>query len=110
MRRTTRSAMRLVAILFALWAWRQPTAPGHAVEEDRLQLYLPLVGADWQRLDYRQEMRSFMQGISEYGENTRPGFLIIPQNGATALIKPTLGNGQYARAVLECMECCTMAF
>ena len=104
MRRTTRSAMRLVAILFALWAWRQPTAPGHAVEEDRLQLYLPLVGADWQRLDYRQEMRSFVQGISQYGENTRPGFLIIPQNGQELLTLDGEASGPPATAYVAAIH------
>ncbi len=30
---------------------------------------------------YRQEMRSFVQGISTWAKSIKPGFLIIPQNG-----------------------------
>jgi len=33
-------------------------------------------------LDYRQEMRKFVQGISVYAKEINPDFAIIPQNGA----------------------------
>ncbi|MFB6319449.1 endo alpha-1,4 polygalactosaminidase [Saccharicrinis sp. FJH54] len=32
-------------------------------------------------IDYRQEMRDFVIGISDYARNTEPGFIVIPQNG-----------------------------
>src|SRR5512133_2035656 len=32
-------------------------------------------------VNYRQEMRSFVAGISSYAKSVRPGFLVIPQNG-----------------------------
>lgn len=32
-------------------------------------------------IDFRQEMRDFVKGISEYGKTIQPGFIIIPQNG-----------------------------
>ena len=33
-------------------------------------------------LDFKQEMRDFVTGISEYAKGINPGFCIIPQNGA----------------------------
>jgi len=32
-------------------------------------------------VDYKQEMREFVIGISEYSKSVHPGFIIIPQNG-----------------------------
>ncbi len=32
-------------------------------------------------IDYQQEMRNFVQEISEYGRNQNPNFIVIPQNG-----------------------------
>ncbi|MBN2443345.1 MAG: endo alpha-1,4 polygalactosaminidase [Spirochaetales bacterium] len=31
--------------------------------------------------DFRQDMRDFVQGMSRYAKNSKPGFFIIPQNG-----------------------------
>lgn len=31
--------------------------------------------------DFKQEMRTFVEGLSAYGKNIRPGFVVIPQNG-----------------------------
>lgn len=36
-------------------------------------------------IDYRQEMRDFVIGISDYSKSIKPGFLIIPQNGIEIL-------------------------
>ncbi len=33
-------------------------------------------------INYKQEMRNFVQKISSYGKEIKPNFLIIPQNGA----------------------------
>ena len=33
-------------------------------------------------IDYKQEMRNFVQGISRYAKGIKPNFAIIPQNGA----------------------------
>ena len=33
-------------------------------------------------IDYKQEMRNFVQNLSAYAKNIHPGFLIIPQNGS----------------------------
>ena len=32
-------------------------------------------------VDYKQEMREFVIGISEYAKSVHPDFIIIPQNG-----------------------------
>lgn len=32
-------------------------------------------------IDYRQSMRDFVQGISEYAKESDPNFIVIPQNG-----------------------------
>ena len=32
-------------------------------------------------INYRQEMRNFVQGISTYAKTIHPGFIVIPQNG-----------------------------
>jgi cysteinyl-tRNA synthetase len=59
-------------------------------------------------IDYKQEMREFVIGISEYGKINNPDFVIIPQNGIelvtsngeesgppnTAYINAIDGNGQ----------------
>jgi len=36
-------------------------------------------------IDYRQEMRGFVKGISSYAKEQKLGFLIIPQNGETVI-------------------------
>lgn len=59
-------------------------------------------------VDYRQEMRDFVIGISDYSKSAHPGFAIIPQNGielvsdngdetgspVTAYLSAIDGNGQ----------------
>lgn len=32
-------------------------------------------------IDYKQEMRDFVIGISQYSKSVKPGFIVIPQNG-----------------------------
>jgi len=32
-------------------------------------------------IDYKQEMRDFVKGISQYGKSKNPDFIVIPQNG-----------------------------
>lgn len=36
---------------------------------------------DGDKIDYKQEMRNFVQEISEYAREQKSGFIIIPQNG-----------------------------
>ena len=57
-------------------------------------------------VDYRQEMRDFVIGISEYAKNQRPYFLIIPQNGQELISNTGEVNGSinlpYANAIDGC--------
>ena len=43
-------------------------------------------------LDYREEMRRFIQSISEYGRQKKPNFVIIAKNGLDLLIKRNIYN------------------
>lgn len=36
-------------------------------------------------IDYEQEMRTFIQDISSWSRQQKPGFLIVPQDGLTLL-------------------------
>jgi cysteinyl-tRNA synthetase len=45
-------------------------------------------------MNYRQEMRSFVQDISAYAKIIKPGFLVIPQNGVELLSS----NGEHDRS------------
>ncbi len=42
-------------------------------------------------INYRQEMRDFVQGISTYAKETNPSFVVIPQNGHELLTE----DGEY---------------
>lgn len=51
-------------------------------------------------IDYRDEMRSFVQNISSYAKKQDPGFIIIPQNGHQLLVK----NGKIASNYLNAID------
>jgi cysteinyl-tRNA synthetase len=44
-------------------------------------------------VDFRQEMRTFVIGISQYAKEQKPGFLIIPQNGIELVSSDGEANG-----------------
>ncbi len=46
---------------------------------------------DGDSINYKQEMRNFVQEISEYGRSQKPGFIVIPQNG----IQLVSDNGEW---------------
>ncbi|MDD5224440.1 MAG: endo alpha-1,4 polygalactosaminidase [bacterium] len=50
--------------------------------------------------EYRQEMRDFVQGISTYARVTRPGFIVIPQNGPELLTENGAATGVTVTAYL----------
>ena len=50
-------------------------------------------------MDYRQEMRQFVQGISAYMKNRETGFIIIPQNGEDIASKDAAVYQDYLNAV-----------
>lgn len=47
-------------------------------------------------IDYRQEMRSFVQGISAKAKALHPGFIVIPQNGEQLLTSGGKADGTLA--------------
>ena len=67
-------------ILFSGTAGAQRPAPA-ALDEAPLALR-----------DFREEMRKFVQAISTYARQQKPGFLIIPQNGLELLMKQEADN------------------
>jgi cysteinyl-tRNA synthetase len=54
--------------------------------------------------DYRQDMRSFVQGISGYAKRIKPNFIIIPQNGHELLTEDGEPNGSLSRSYLEAID------
>lgn len=50
-------------------------------------------------IDYRYEMRQFVQGISSYMKKQAPGFAIIPQNGEYIAIQDGVVFQEYMNAV-----------
>ncbi|MEQ9310137.1 MAG: endo alpha-1,4 polygalactosaminidase [Balneolaceae bacterium] len=49
---------------------------------------------DENKIDYKQEMRNFVQEISEYARNQRPDFIVIPQNGVQLVSNNGKWNGK----------------
>ena len=47
----------------------------------------PTIGPGEFLLNYREEMRKFVQSISVFTRRYRPNFLVIPQNGLDLLVK-----------------------
>jgi cysteinyl-tRNA synthetase len=50
-------------------------------------------------VDYRYEMRQFVQGLSAYMKNQSPGFAIIPQNGEDIAIQDGVVFQEYMNAI-----------
>jgi cysteinyl-tRNA synthetase, unknown class len=55
-------------------------------------------------LDFRQEMREFVQGISAYAKDQNSNFLIIPQNGQEILTINSEPTGAVATAYLDAID------
>ncbi|MGQ4914452.1 MAG: endo alpha-1,4 polygalactosaminidase [Candidatus Asgardarchaeia archaeon] len=49
-----------------------------------------------EHIDYRQEMRNFIQNISAYAKEFNPDFIVIPQNGHELLTKNGEADGPLA--------------
>ena len=52
----------------------------------------PQAGPTGQILDFREQMRLFVQNISDYARKLRPAFIIIAQNGLELLVKQDLSD------------------
>lgn len=55
-------------------------------------------------LDFKQEMRDLVKGISEYGKGIHPGFIVIPQNGQELVSANGEGNGSPAIDYLTAID------
>lgn len=56
--------------------------------------------------DYREEMRSFVIRINQQGEQLRPGFIVIPQNGMQLLTSEGGGNGTVSSPYINAIDGC----
>lgn len=56
--------------------------------------------------DYRQEMRDFVITISNRGEQLKPGFIVVPQNGMQLLTSEGGGNGTISSAYVSAIDGC----
>ncbi len=57
-----------------------------------------------EKINYKQEMREFVQEISNYAKGINPDFVIIPQNGVELVSKTGEIGGQPATAYLEAID------
>lgn len=55
-------------------------------------------------LDFRQEMREFVQGLSTYAKNINPDFLIVPQNGQEILTTNSDPDGPLATDYINAID------
>src|SRR5690348_854232 len=55
-------------------------------------------------LDFRQEMREFVQEISAYSKDQKSSFLIIPQNGQEILTVNSEPDGALATAYVNAID------
>jgi cysteinyl-tRNA synthetase len=51
------------------------------------------------QIDYRQEMRNFVNGISAYAKGLKPGFAVVPQNGENLVSNGSKIYQDYLNAV-----------
>jgi len=54
--------------------------------------------------NYREEMRYFVQGISEFAKDVNPDFIIIPQNGHQLMTKNGESDGELAIDYLNAID------
>jgi len=55
-------------------------------------------------LDFRQEMRDFVIGISTYSNNLHPGFIIVPQNGIEMITNDGESDGDMNMFYLDAIS------
>jgi cysteinyl-tRNA synthetase len=55
-------------------------------------------------VDYRAEMRAFVQKINERAEQMRPGFLVVPQNGEALLTVDGKPTGTLATGFINAID------
>ncbi len=60
--------------------------------------------AETKRIDYRQEMRSFVEQISRTARRERPGFIVIPQNGLELVTVNGKPEGKPVNSYLDAID------
>jgi len=55
-------------------------------------------------IDYREEMRNFVIGISQYAKAQNPQFAIIPQNGIELITTNGESNGTLAQSYIQAID------
>lgn len=55
-------------------------------------------------MDYRQEMRNFVIGISKYAKAANRNFAVIPQNGIELISSNEQANGPLVQAYLSAID------
>lgn len=55
-------------------------------------------------VDYRQEMRAFVQAISQYAKAEKPDFIVIPQNGQELITGNGESDGPLAESYLTAID------
>ncbi len=55
-------------------------------------------------INYRQEMRNFVQGISNYAKQIKSAFIVIPQNGHTLLTENGEATGPLSQSYIEAID------
>src|ERR1700741_5370554 len=55
-------------------------------------------------IDYREEMRNFVIGISQYAKTQNPQFAIIPQNGIELITTNGESTGSLAQAYVNAID------
>lgn len=59
---------------------------------------------DWGDRNFRQDMREFVIGISEYTKATNPNFVVIPQNGIEIVTVDGESNGAVSTEYLNAID------
>ncbi|MHA1793249.1 MAG: endo alpha-1,4 polygalactosaminidase [Promethearchaeota archaeon] len=55
-------------------------------------------------INYREEMRSFVQDISDFSKKKNPNFIIIPQNGHELITIDGIANGSLAKEYINSID------
>ena len=55
-------------------------------------------------VDYRQEMRDFVQAISQYARQNDPDFIVIPQNGQELITRNGESDGPLAESYITAVD------
>jgi len=98
MKRNRTRYLWIVVFLVAGYACQKKSEPGTGNETTNGKASADSV------INYEQEMRNFIQGISAFAKQQRPGFLIVPQDGLTMLTNTGDSAGMPVAAYLAAID------